>query len=1342
MAAALSLLTCLSIVSAACLLTYAGAATVDVFPQNCTEKRADGATTLDSLISQGDVRSDTFYRLLLGTHCLTEFGYVQHLHNVTFSGNVSHRESVVVTCTVGVGLAFLDVSTLTLEGLTVVSCGATGSGKLDHFQEELKNRTRFFYDIHPTDKIAVAAGMVSDFTVRAVEVTGTEGLGMLVVSPRGSAVVENSTFSLNRPPFCYRLPLDNLTNVNATENNQVGGGTFFIFADYNQTSENVFTSLQILNTEFVNNSYCGLSAYIEVSDTNYKKLTERFGYSLGAGGGLSLILAQSLYAADVTVTSALFQNNTSLLGGGSYLALFEGAAGNNISFRDCRFHRNGLTGDLDDRQLLTHGSGFYMVRDVAHPSNQGAGTTLLQSNNVTLQGCTLTENRGSYSAAINIFSKYKTRGGDTVTLDSCRLSGNVALVGAAMHIEELKQSGLQPGMKAVLRNTVLTNNKIYYSEDAPGNIPSSKLDTSATVEFQGVNVTFEGENNLIADNFAAAIRSVSSVINFHDRTVICNNTGSFGGAISLIANSYIVLVNNSHLVLENNSAVVEGGAVYVNHIAFSPDINHHDCFLFFENVDTICFEEDLCPDIEALNFTLELKNNLAPLGSLIFGSTLDMCPWSMQLKEKYNRPHVLDILYLDLNDSFRFSSDPTTVGAVTTPTNRLTIHSSLQLSYSPGELFYLNVSGYDHLNQSLPVLISSKPSPGHSNVSSLLGFSSFSFLQIANELQYGDLVPMIVTGAKNVNDVTIYLYATDSYSHTGFKINLTECRVGFQYQNGRCECEPGLMNHNDIQCNSTSMNFTVPNNKWVGPGPDNSFIVADCRSDFCSPGERQVKPPGFDLLCHSRYHRSGILCGQCAEGYSIQLGSHRCTQCQDNYGLSLIILFAFGGVVITFGILFLHITVSEGYLNSILFYTNVLSIYVPILNTSSRNIAIFVVVAWFNLDFGIGHCFFDGMTTLDKVALRLVFPFYLLLLMIIVTLLSKKSRRLSRFFSRAKFSAAKLFATILLMSYATMLEVCIELLSPLLLRSVDGASYLSWRSDPNQEYFHGLHKFLVILACFLLLTVVLPPPLILAFPGIAFSTRLGVKIKPVLDAFWAPFKTKFRFFVGLRLLLRVIPYTTAYVVPQPMNILFLGIFAVCTLFLQVTIQPFDGFFRNTLDTFFMSNIIMLAMGALYFQISITANEDNKGYIPYHRAQFKYFTFFVTLAYVAILLVVLWHVQHRFPVIRRPFASLYSRLTRRKRAEIFIRETTPLTQSHTDGDSVSGGSQDGEEMRENSTVSEGEGDQPTPGSPTKTRVPQDKEKAPPPVVNYSVLREPLLEEGLADLVPINNTNHIQ
>ena len=1333
MAAALTLLACLYLSA-----SVSQAAPVKVSPQNCTRERDDGGTTLNSLISGGNVKSDTFYLLLPGTHCLTDFAYVQNLENVTFSGNISHRDKVAVTCEVGVGLAFLNLTSLTLEGFTVVGCGAKGNS-LDRFQEELENTTNFFYDLHSTDTIAVAAGIVSDFTVSSVEVTATAGLGLLVVGPRGSTVVENSIFSTNHPSFCYRLPLDDFSNINTTENNQVGGGAYFIFVDF-KNLENVTTSLQIRDTEFMNNSYCGLSAYIAVTDRN-EKLVEKLGYSLGAGGGLSLILAQSLYTAEVTVTSALFQNNTSLLGGGAYLAIFEGATGNNISFTDCNFNRNGLTGDLDSNQLPTHGPGFYIIRDLSPPGRKGVSifSTQTQKNSITLRRCRLTGNRGSYSAAVDIYSHYMTKVGDTVTLDTCTLSDNEAILGAAMHIVEMKQSGLQPGMNIVLRNTTIRYNKIY-SEDYTGNIPSSKLEASAVVEFQGVNVTFEGDKNVISDNSAAAIRSVSSVMNFYDTTLLRNNSGSFGGGVSLIASSYIVLMNNSHLILENNSAVVEGGAVYVDLLAFSSDIDYHDCFLFFEQVDTICFEQDLCPNIKALNFTLEMNYNTAPLGSLIFGSTLDTCPWSMQLREMYNRSHVLDVMYLDLNDSFRFSSDPTTVSAVTTPTNRLTIHSSRQLSYSPGELFYLNVSGYDHLNQSLPVLISSKPSPGHPNISSILGFSNFSFLDIASEDQYGDLVPIIVTGAENMTNITVYLYATDSYSHVGFQLNLTGCRPGFEYRNSSCRCEDGLLNHSDVHCNSTSMSLTASNNKWVGPGPKNSFIVSDCVSDFCSPGERQVKPPDFDLLCHHEYHRGGILCGQCANGYSMQLGSHSCNDCQNNNGLSLIVLFAFGGVIIMFAILFLHITVSEGYLNSILFYTNVLSIYIPILNTSSRNSAIFVVVAWFNLDFGIEQCFYNGMTTLDRVALTLVFPFYLLLLMIIVTLLSKKSRLLSRFFSRAKFSAAKLFATIVLMSYATMLEVCLELLSPISLHSVDGNYYLRWRSDPNQDYFQGLHKFLVILACFILLVVVLPPPIVLMFPGIAFSTRLGVKIKPVLDAFWAPFKTKFRFFVGLRLLLRVIPYTTAYVIPQPMNILFLGIFAVCALFLQVTIQPFDGFFRNTLDTFFLSNIIMLAMGALYFQISITANEENKGYIPYHKAQFVYFTFFVTLAYVAILLVVLWHIQHRFPIVHKAFVSLCSRIRQRRRGEVDMRETTPLTQPLSDSD-LSDENQDGEELSDHLSVGERSINskatlRSSPG------VPQDKDKAPPPVVNYSILREPLLEEGLADLIPINNANHIQ
>lgn len=264
--------------------------------------------------------------------------------------------------------------------------------------------------------------------------------------------------------------------------------------------------------------------------------------------------------------------------------------------------------------------------------------------------------------------------------------------------------------------------------------------------------------------------------------------------------------------------------------------------------------------------------------------------------------------------------------------------------------------------------------------------------------------------------------------------------------------------------NATSMKLTVPNDHWVGPGPDGSLIVATCISDFCSVGEREVKPPDFTSLCHQNYRRSGILCGKCEDGYSMTLGSHRCKKCDDN-GISLIILFAFAGIIVMFGISFLRITVSDGYLNSILFYTNVVSIYIPILNSGSRNKSVFVIVAWFNLNYGIEQCFYNGMTTLTQVALRLAFPLYLLLLMVLIIILSKKSVLLTRVFGSVQFSAAKLFAT---MSYSTLLEVCLELLSPINLRTADGVEYVVWHSDPNQKYFHGVYIPMVLVACVLL----------------------------------------------------------------------------------------------------------------------------------------------------------------------------------------------------------------------------------------------------------------------------------
>lgn len=1284
--------------------------TVVVHPQNCTTKRSDLIPTLNSVLN-GQVESNTEYQLLAGNHCIKNFSYVQDMHNLTFSGNTSRPDLVNVTCAAGVGLAFINISSLTLEGMTVTACGVTGEYNL---QSKLQlYTTDFFYDIDDTDVIGILVGFVSDFTVRSITVTETKGLGLLAVNLQSSSLIENSVFSHNHPRSCFKLPLDNTTRVNITENDQIGGGAYFVFVDFVNSNKDITSTLNITNTTFLKNSYCGLQAEIAL-DYRVREIAQEVGYSLGAGGGLSIVLAQTTYSIQVEIQSSHFLNNTSVLGGGAHIAMFDGVSSNRISFYSCTFHKNGLAGNiLANQEYTTSGSAVYIVKDLSFPEKEVRYITIDQnaSNTLLFKDCVMTANRAVSAGAVNIYSLYGSLVHDTVTFDNCTFSENEALVGAAMYVGERKQNGLQPGLTLVLCDVKITKNRILF--DSLENIALiSNADSSAAIEVQSISMIFEGTNGLISDNYATAIRATSSVLYIEDHLELCNNTGSFGGGMHLLASSYVVLENNSHLRLENNTGAVLGGAFYVNLLGYSVDVNYQDCFLFFELVEKRCYGPKSCPSIRTLNFTLELIDNKSPLGSLMYGSTLDTCSWSTQLKQDFNKSSsdsVLEIMY-ELKDKFNFSSQPTTISAVTTTASKLVIHDMQPRNITPGELFYLNVSSYDHLNHSTPSVLSSKPSTSTDSISSILGLSNFSFVDTG----YGDLVPVIVTGGINSTNVTIFLYTTDSFTQTQFLVNLNECALGFEYKDGRCQCEPEL---GDIRCNATSMTLTVPNDHWVGPGPDGSLVSATCISDFCSVGEREVKPPDFDSLCHRDYKRSGILCGKCAEGHSHILGSHQCKEC-GNSGISLIILFAFAGVVIMSGILFLHIDVSNGYLNSILFYANVLSVYIPILNSSSRNAAVFVLVAWFNQDYGIEQCFYNGMTELAHVGLRLVFPFYLILLMILIIVVSKKSAMLSRFFSNTQISAGKLFATILLMSYSTILEVCLELFGAIKLNSVDGDTYVMWRSDPNQRYFQGLHIPLILVACVLLFTVVLPAPIFLMFPALTFSTRLGVKIKPILDAFWAPFKIKFRFFVGLRLLLRIVPNATAYLLPQPLNILLLGVFLVALLFLQVVIQPFRRATQNILDHFFILNIIMIVMGALYFEIFITAHQDNHEYVPYYHRQFAYFMVFVTMAYLAFLLVIGWHIQHRFPSIRRALCSLISTV-RIYKASVSINsaETTPIIgQADMKSDS-------------DSLLSEEDGKMTEGAAQNSVNLPN--------VVNYSILREPLLEEGLADLVPVES-----
>ena len=128
-----------------------------------------------------------------------------------------------------------------------------------------------------------------------------------------------------------------------------------------------------------------------------------------------------------------------------------------------------------------------------------------------------------------------------------------------------------------------------------------------------------------------------------------------------------------------------------------------------------------------------------------------------------------------------------------------------------------------------------------------------------------------------------------------------------------------------------------------------------------------------ESLCTN--NRTGIVCGQCKDSFSIVFGNSRCIKCSKYAFLWLVPLFAVMGLFLVLGMLFLDLTVSIGLINGLIFYANILSISGL---TNNYNCSIHpllsVFISWVNLDFGIETCFYSGMDMYQKTWLQFAFP--------------------------------------------------------------------------------------------------------------------------------------------------------------------------------------------------------------------------------------------------------------------------------------------------------------------------------------------------------------------------------
>ena len=369
------------------------------------------------------------------------------------------------------------------------------------------------------------------------------------------------------------------------------------------------------------------------------------------------------------------------------------------------------------------------------------------------------------------------------------------------------------------------------------------------------------------------------------------------------------------------------------------------------------------------------------------------------------------------------------------------------------------------------------------------------------------------------------------------------CPIGFEKVVHKvtgcdCVCDPDLKSY-IVNCDASTEVITKgQTTAWIGyvnstNGTSGYLVYPYCPYRYCLPPDVLVDinlniPDGADTQC--THNRSGILCGTCAQGLSLSLGSSKCISCPSNWKRLLVAIF-FGqlmaGVLLAIVILSLNLTVAVGTLNGIIFYANIVAANTSTFFPSSSFLTVFI--AWINLELGIHTCFFEGMDAYWKVWVELAFPTFMLLLIILIIITSERYVVVARLVGKKNPVAT--LDTLILLSYMKFLRIIIASYSFAILNYPDGSNRIVWLPDATIAYFSGKHTVLLIVATLILIVGIAYTALLFSWQWMLLHQRRKVfkwvryqRLSLLIEPYHAPYNFKHRYWTGMLLLIRVVLY--------------------------------------------------------------------------------------------------------------------------------------------------------------------------------------------------------------------------
>ena len=675
-----------------------------------------------------------------------------------------------------------------------------------------------------------------------------------------------------------------------------------------------------------------------------------------------------------------------------------------------------------------------------------------------------------------------------------------------------------------------------------------------------------------------------------------NNADEKGGAIFSEA-SEVLFKNNSFVIFKENKALQDGGAVYL-----SDQSN-----LTFMRGCNITFSDNVASDYGGAMYADMVKGkiNFNTTNILFHHNTAGAAGDSVyiNLPKHCNSACLNDSVHVLCGISVKDPQCNKNIGRyiVTSPNRIKLYHSKVKCTkYSNdtecityfidnimlGQKIFLDACTYDYYGKPTDTARFLISSTSHQSKDYIVG-SNNTLITCNHTVELAN-----VYGNKNFPfNYSINLTLHDNRQSeskevfTTLTIGLSTCHPGFWYHemSQKCEC----YNDSDIVFCSGSTS-TIKRGYWFG-NVTGKPTVTFCPINYCkfscceaSNGYYQLSP-ARDNQCTS--HRSGAACGTCTYGYTLSFDSAECVDTKncttDQTILVILLSVIYWIVMVALVFAVMYYKVGIGYLYSITYYYSIVDV---LLNQNSQfsrelNLTMKIISSFSKItpEFLGELCLTHGMSGIDQQFIHYIHPSAVILILIIICLLARKSVRVSGIISRG---IIRVICLLLLLSYTSIASTSLLLMRPLKFSNVaEVYTYLS----PSIKYFHGRHLAYNIVALLCTTSIVIGLPLLLTLEPFLNRKFNFTKLKPLLDQFQGCYKDKYRCFAGYYMICRLVIITIVITNSTNGFVANYLLITVCGLIalMHLITKPYSDQVLNKLDGIVLQLIIFIAVLPLF-----------------------------------------------------------------------------------------------------------------------------------------------------------------